>query len=54
MGRDSRTQTTFKLLPTRAIENRRDIVKGANTGISAIISARGEIIKKQNTIQKLS
>ena len=29
----------------RAIENRRDIVRSANTGISAI-NARGEIIKK--------
>lgn len=35
----------------RAIENRRDIVRSANTGISAIISAKGEIIKqtKYNT-----
>ena len=30
----------------RAIENRRDIVRSANTRLSAIISARGEIIKK--------
>lgn len=30
----------------RAIENRRDIVRSANTGISAIINAKGELIKQ--------
>ena len=32
----------------RAIENRRDIVRSANTGISAIINSKGEIISKLN------
>jgi apolipoprotein N-acyltransferase len=34
----------FNFSPVRAIENRRDFVRVANTGISAIINARGRVI----------
>jgi apolipoprotein N-acyltransferase len=34
----------FNFSPVRAIENRRDFVRVANTGISALINARGEVI----------
>jgi apolipoprotein N-acyltransferase len=34
----------FNFSPMRAIENRRDFVRVANTGISAIINARGNVI----------
>ncbi|MGD8520732.1 MAG: apolipoprotein N-acyltransferase [Desulfobacterales bacterium] len=36
----------FNFSPVRAIENRRDFVRVANTGISAIIDARGMVIAR--------
>jgi apolipoprotein N-acyltransferase len=36
----------FNFSPVRAIENRRDYVRVANTGISALISARGMVIAR--------
>ena len=36
----------LSLSKLRAIENRRDIVRSANTGISAIINSKGEVISK--------
>ena len=36
----------FNFSPVRAIENRRDFVRVANTGISAIINARGLVIAR--------
>jgi apolipoprotein N-acyltransferase len=36
----------FSFSPVRAIENRRDFVRVANTGISAIIDARGMVIAR--------
>ena len=39
-------QHHFNFSPVRAIENRRDFVRVANTGISALIDARGMVIAK--------
>lgn len=36
----------FNFSPVRAIENRRDMVRVANTGISAIISAKGVVVAR--------
>jgi apolipoprotein N-acyltransferase len=36
----------FNFSPVRAIENRRDFVRVANTGISALINAKGKVITK--------
>ena len=42
----------FNFSPVRAIENRRDYVRVANTGISAIIDARGMIVSRTNWWEK--
>jgi apolipoprotein N-acyltransferase len=39
-------QKHFNFSPVRAIENRRDFVRVANTGISALINARGVVIAR--------
>ena len=39
-------QHHFNFSPVRAIENRRDFVRVANTGISAIINARGMVVDR--------
>jgi apolipoprotein N-acyltransferase len=39
-------QHHFNFSPVRAIENRRDFVRVANTGISAVINARGMVIAR--------
>jgi apolipoprotein N-acyltransferase len=39
-------QHHFNFSPVRAIENRRDFVRVANTGISAVINARGNVIAR--------
>jgi apolipoprotein N-acyltransferase len=36
----------FNFSPVRAIENRRDFVRVANTGISALINAKGQVIAR--------
>jgi apolipoprotein N-acyltransferase len=42
----------FNFSPVRAIENRRDFVRVANTGISALISARGRVIARTSWWEK--
>lgn len=42
----------FNFSPVRAIENRRDFVRVANTGISALIDARGMVVTKTPWWQK--
>jgi apolipoprotein N-acyltransferase len=42
----------FNFSPLRAIENRRDFVRVANTGISALINARGTVVARTPWWQK--
>jgi apolipoprotein N-acyltransferase len=44
VGSYGRTQTAFILRKLRAIETRREIARAANSGISAHINAKGEIM----------
>ena len=45
-------QHHFSFSPVRAIETRRDMVRVANTGISAIINFRGEVIARTSWWEK--
>lgn len=38
----------FEMSKLRAIENRRDVARSANTGISAFINQRGDVVKRTN------
>jgi len=42
----------FNFSPVRAIENRRDFVRAANTGISALINAKGQVIARTSWWEK--
>ena len=42
----------FNFSPVRAIENRRDFVRVANTGISALINAKGVVMARTNWWEK--
>lgn len=45
-------QHHFNFSPVRAIENRRDFIRVANTGISALINAKGMVIAKTRWWEK--
>ncbi len=51
-GDTSEPEIHFKAAIFRAIENRRYLLRGSNTGISGIISADGTVVKKSNLFSR--
>lgn len=51
-GNSSGPYQHFSMAVLRAIENRKPVIRAANTGISGFISSKGEVIKRTNLLER--